>query len=30
MMRPAASGPVQVQVALDWLADLRARLAAAK
>ena len=30
MMRPAASGAVQVEVALDWLADVRARLAAAK
>jgi hypothetical protein len=31
MMRPAASGgPVQVQVVLDWLADVRARLASAQ
>lgn len=30
MMRPAASGAVQVEVALNWLADVRARLAAAK
>jgi eukaryotic-like serine/threonine-protein kinase len=30
MMRPAASGPIQVQVVLDWLADVRSRLAAAR
>ena len=30
MMRPAATGPVQVQVVLDWLAEVRARLAAAR
>lgn len=30
MMRPAASGPLQVQVVLDWLAEVRARLASAR
>lgn len=30
MMRPTASGPIHVQVVLDWLADLRSRLAAAR
>ena len=30
MMRPAATGPVQVQVVLGWLAEVRARLASAK
>jgi hypothetical protein len=30
MMRPAAGGPVHVQVVLDWLAEVRARLASAK
>ena len=30
MMRPAATGPVQVQVVLDWLAEVRARLAGAR
>ena len=30
MMRPAATGPVYVQVVLDWLAEVRAGLAAAK
>ncbi|HXW06413.1 MAG TPA: protein kinase [Vicinamibacterales bacterium] len=27
MMRPAATGPIQVQVVLDWLAGVRSRLA---
>jgi eukaryotic-like serine/threonine-protein kinase len=30
MLRPAAAGPVQIQVVLDWLAEVRARLASAK
>jgi Tol biopolymer transport system component len=30
MMRPAAAGPVQVQVVLGWLAEVRARLASAR
>jgi hypothetical protein len=30
MMRPAAGGPIHVQVVLDWLAEVRARLASAK
>jgi Tol biopolymer transport system component len=30
MMRPAATGPVQVQVVLEWLAEVRSRLAAAR
>jgi hypothetical protein len=30
MMRPAATEPVQVRVVLDWLAEVRSRLADAK
>jgi hypothetical protein len=30
MMRPAANGPVYVQVVLDWLAEVRAAVAATK
>jgi Tol biopolymer transport system component len=30
MMRPAANTPIHVQVVLDWLAEVRARLATAK
>ena len=30
MLRPAAAGPVQIQVVLDWLVEVRARLATAK
>jgi hypothetical protein len=30
MMRPTAAGPIHVQVVLDWLAEVRARLASAK
>jgi hypothetical protein len=30
MMRPTTAGPIHVQVVLDWLAEVRARLASAK
>jgi hypothetical protein len=30
MLRPAAGGPIHVQVVFDWLAEVRARLASAK